>query len=195
MNTPNWSVETDKAHGANWKKWLGHLIGQPAIGLEVGTWRGESAAWMLEHIFTHEESEYYCVDHFRGSEEHHLAGVDCLPLEEIATATLAPYDGKAVILKGESNEVLRELNVIRQLRLDFAYIDGAHDAHNVLRDAVLAFELLKGGGVMIFDDYQWEVMPEPVERPKMAIDAFLACYAKQIEIIGLGGWQVAIRKR
>jgi hypothetical protein len=63
----------------------------------------------------------------------------------------------------------------------------------VLCDAVGAFQLLKIGGVMVFDDYTWEDMPDVLDRPKTGIDAFMACFAKQIEILGIG-YQVAIKK-
>ena len=62
-------------------------------------------------------------------------------------------------------------------------------------DAVLGFELLKPGGVMIFDDYLWESMPRPIERPKIAVDAFLAAYADKLEVLQPRGWQIAIRKK
>ncbi len=185
--------ENEKAHGANWRRWLGHLKDKKAVGLELGTWRGESAAWFCENIFTHEYSEFYCIDTFKGSEEHHLAGVDCTDLEQVARDRLDPYLDRAVIFKGESHTVLHDLNVVHEIKLDFAYIDAAHDAMNVLRDSVLAFDLLKVGGIMVWDDYLWSVMPSAVECPKLGIDAFLNCYAKQVEVIGLG-WQVAVRR-
>ena len=36
---------------------------------------------------------------------------------------------------------------------DLIYIDASHYAPDVLSDAVLAFKLLKPGGILIFDDY------------------------------------------
>jgi hypothetical protein len=64
---------------------------------------------------------------------------------------------------------------------------------NVLRDAVLSFEILKPGGIMVFDDYSWRVMPRDIDCPKIAIDAFVACYADHLEFLGKGS-QYAIRK-
>lgn len=190
MNTA-WTSESDRAHGDNWRHWLGHLKDQPDVsGLELGTWMGESAEWMLTNIFTHEKSRYYCVDTFAGSEEHHLAGIDCTMLEQDTRQRLAPFGGRVSICKGLTHEVLRNLT---NARFDFIYVDAAHDALNVLRDAVLAFDLLKLGGVMIFDDYAWTVMPDAIDRPKIAVDAFVSCYARQVEVIGMG-WQLALNK-
>ena len=191
----NFSSEVGKAHGPNWLNWLGHLKGKPNVsGLELGTWKGESAEWQLENIFTHETSRYYCVDTFQGSDEHQLAGIDCSGLEQEARARLDRFENRAVICKGYSVSWLKIFNDARSGAVyDFIYVDAAHDAMNVLRDAVFAFEILRVGGVMIFDDYEWTAMHDEVDRPKMAIDSFLNCYARRIEVIGMG-WQVAILK-
>ena len=187
----NWNSECGKAHGPDWQKWLGHLAGTPAQGLEIGTFKGDSAEWMLANIFTHPDSQYYCVDWFQGSDEHHLGGVDCSMLERETRDRLKPFEARVHIAKGRSNEVLRS---IHGERFDFVYVDAAHDAMSVLRDAVLAFDLLKPGGVLIFDDYPWDVMPQPLDRPKIAIDCFIEAYARHLEVIGMG-WQVAVKKK
>ena len=63
--------------------------------------------------------------------------------------------------------------------LDFAYIDGNHEAQHVLRDGLMAWQFLKPGGVMIFDDYTWSRgypnQPAMTEKqlPKYGIDIFI----------------------
>lgn len=181
-------------HDGNWKKWLGHLRDTPAMGLEIGTFLGESAEWMLFSIFNHPDSVYCCVDTFKGSAEHHLAGVDCSTLEATARARVARFAPRAEFYVGYSNDVLAQMiHMNGKLRYDFVLIDGAHDAQNVLRDAVLAFELLKVGGIMILDDLAWSLMPDPVDCPRIAIDAFIKCYGRQVEVIGYGT-QAAVKK-
>jgi predicted O-methyltransferase YrrM len=191
-------MSNEHGHAENWRKWLAHLMGTPAIGLELGTWKGESAEWLLDHVFTHEKANFYCVDTFEGSVEHHLGGIDCTVNEKETRHRLARFAPKVAIWKKTTNEALRFAWYAKQddkaLRFDFIYVDASHDAMNVLRDTVLAFDLLKEGGTLIWDDYEWQVMPEAVDRPKIAITAFLECYAKQLEIVSFGGWQVCIRK-
>jgi len=58
-------------------------------------------------------------------------------------------------------------------RFDLVYIDGSHEAADVLADAVLAWPLLKPGGLLGFDGYTWQTLPESERRPVPAIDAFL----------------------
>lgn len=77
--------------------------------------------------------------------------------------------------------------------LDFAYCDGAHDAKSVLRDSVILWDMLKPGGILVWDDYHLGTKPDPLDRPAPAIDAFMNIYRRQMEIIFKGG-QVAVKK-
>lgn len=185
------SSEVARAHGANWLQWLGHIKDKPAYGLELGTWLGESAEWMLDNIFTNPLSEYHCVDTFEGSEEHRLAGIDCSVCEAETRKRLERFGGREIILKMRTETALRQF--LKDYQFDFIYVDAAHDALNVLSDSVLSWGLLKAGGVMVWDDYAWTVMADELDRPKMAVDSFIAIYGRQIEILGMG-WQVAVRK-
>jgi predicted O-methyltransferase YrrM len=176
--------------GDYWRGLLGHLKETPAVGMEIGAFKGETAVWMLSNIFTHPGVRYTVVDTFAGGAEHHVRGIDCTGLEASCRAALAPFP-RARIIKGDSASVLRW---VMPDSLDFVYVDAAHDAASVLRDGVLAFDLLKSGGVIVFDDYEWQDMPDRLDRPKLAIDAFLACYARKLDVISVG-WRVAARKR
>lgn len=178
-----------KAHGPNWARWLGHLRDTPAKGLEIGTFRGESAEWMLDNIFTHPESEYRCVDPFEGSAEHRLHKIDVSTTEADARARLERFGWRVVIVKKPSGEVLPQIRT----RVDFIYVDGDHSAKGALQDGVMGFAILKVGGVIVFDDYEWAAMPNAIDCPKIGINAFLAAYAKQIRVL-FKGYQVAVKK-
>lgn len=99
----------------------------------------------------------------------------------------APHHVHFVVHKGRSDEMLAQL-LVQGARgyFDLVYIDGSHEAPDVLADAVLAFRLLRTGGVMIFDDYLWaEALPggvDPIRCPKPAIDAFLNLYCRKMEL-------------
>ena len=61
----------------------------------------------------------------------------------------------------------------------------------VLVDAVLAWRMLRPGGVAIFDDYEWQATnPNPFERVAPALDFFQEQYAHEID----GGRCVAIQR-
>lgn len=185
-------TETGRVRGPNWMRWLGHLAHKPGItGLEIGTFRGDSAEFMLENVFTAEDAKYFCVDPFHpdGSIEHKDAEIDCTENEKTARARLAMFP-QCEIIKGYSEKVLRGLEV----DLDFVYVDGSHTSRDVLRDAVLAFDLLKVGGVMVFDDYEWTVYPRREDCPKLGVDSFFQAYADFLEVLPPRGYQIAIRK-
>lgn len=196
MNSPttdaaNFSDNVANAHGPNWLEWVGHLKDKPAVGLELGVWKGQFSEWLLENILTDPRSVLWCVDTFEGSDEHKLAGIDCTKLERETRERLERFGGKAKIFRSHSDRALR--GFLREDKFDFVYVDAAHDSMNVLRDAVLAFDLIKDGGVLVFDDYEWTSMEQEVDRPKLAIDSFVQCYARRIEVLSVG-WQVCVKK-
>jgi hypothetical protein len=73
------------------------------------------------------------------------------------------------------------------------YIDGSHQAVDVLSDAVLSFPLLAIGGYMVFDDYEWRSRAPSHARPQIAIDAFLAVYSEELEMIHRG-YQIIVAR-
>ena len=81
---------------------------------------------------------------------------------------------------------------------DFIYIDGSHQAPDVLADAVLGFKLLRVGGLIVFDDYLWsETMPygkDPLRCPKPAIDAFVNLNFRKLQIITAPLYQLYVQK-
>lgn len=184
-------TDTARRHGNNWMKYLAPLVGKPNIvGLEIGTFRGDSAEWMCENVFFHDKARYHCVDPFTGNPEHAVAGIDCSTLESDSRKRLSVFP-QVKIIKDYSNNALRRF----QNELDWAYVDGAHDSMNCLRDSVLAFDALKVGGLLCWDDVPWgEASAPETDKPKIAVEAFLACYKNQIEVLMHGDWQTIIRK-
>jgi hypothetical protein len=86
----------------------------------------------------------------------------------------------------------------RKSSFDLVYVDGSHQAPDVLMDAVLGFNLLRVGGVMIFDDYTWfEKLPQgkdPLRCPKLAIDSFINVNFRKIKIISAVLYQLYLVK-
>ena len=53
--------------------------------------------------------------------------------------------------------------------------------------------MLKVGGLVIFDDYGWQLPVDPLERPRPALDAFTTIFAGKLELVH-AGWQLTLRK-
>ena len=108
-------------------------------------------------------------------------------------ANLAGLADRIEKIKGSSTSVLPELGIAGR-RFDLAYVDGSHMAADVYSDAVLTWSIMDAGGIVIFDDYEWDMMGEERERPRLGIDAFLAAVAGQYEEL-YRAYQIIIARR
>lgn len=177
-----------------WEKYLNHLKGKPNLrALEIGTYEGQSAIWFLKNILNHKSCKIDVVDPFfypnpAGSLDKH----DLIKGRFLENTKR--YESKLTLWEEFSFQALVRLHWVGGNEFDLIYVDGEHYAKNVLEDAVLAFALLKPGGIMIFDDYAWDVKRSAYGKPKIAVDAFLAVYGDKIDLLHKS-YQVIIRKR
>jgi len=61
-------------------------------------------------------------------------------------------------------------NSVQMERFDFVYIDGAHTSTQVLVDGINGFARLKVGGILAFDDYEWQIHSRTLNNPKIGMD-------------------------
>lgn len=177
------------------ERWLLPLTGKPGLRfLEIGCWEGRSSCWFLERVLTDQSSSLTCIDTFEGSREHNLhqnqrraEGIERRFDHNIRA--IGAQD-RMVKCKGKSAEVLRRLPLAYY---DFIYIDASHIVLDVLRDGVLSWDLLKVGGLCLFDDYGLRLFRDSADNPKAAIDAFLATFRGELEVVEIG-WQALVRK-
>ena len=165
--------------------------------LEIGSYEGRSTVWTVENMME-SGGEIVCVDTWEGGEEHVAQGRDMgevqknfnhnieLLKEKHPDVTINAY-------KGTSVYYLTNLFANYGTPFDFIYVDGSHQAPDVLTDACLSWALLKVGGVMVFDDYGWGEPLPPTHKPKMAIDAFVRVYQEKLHVVHVG-YQYIIQK-
>ena len=103
-----------------------------------------------------------------------------------------PFKKRVEKIKAQSADGLGELGIDNR-RFDIAYIDGGHRAIEVYTDCALTWPLMATGGLVIFDDYQWDEMPKKMDNPKPGVDAFLKSIAGQYRMV-YKKYQVAIAK-
>jgi predicted O-methyltransferase YrrM len=144
----------------------------------------------------HPDSRMVCVDPFTGSVEHTADQTEGLYSRFCHNIELTGRNKQVEVLKGTSQEVLPHL-VSTKRSFDLCYIDGSHRAANVLFDAVLAWQMIKPGGLIIFDDYLWPIyQDQPLLNPKLGIDSFVNCHLDQLRYLGCStGPQQAFQKR
>jgi predicted O-methyltransferase YrrM len=156
--------------------------------LEIGSFEGRSTCWFLSQLDP--DGMIVCIDTWAGSEEH--AGMDLNGLYERFSKNVEEARGKLqkiVPIKGKSEDCLNTLN----MTFDMVYVDGSHQAPDVLTDACMAFPMLNKGGVMVFDDYLWGKELGTLHNPKIAVDAFVNIFAEKCQLVGIG-YQLAIQK-
>ena len=176
---------------ATWEPVLRELEGRRARILEIGSFEGVSACFLLWRL---PDAHVTCVDTFAGSPENQAYGDDVTGLEATFDKNVALVDASRVRkLVGDSRRILLDL-AAEGREFGFVYIDGSHLALDVMVDASLSWRLLTPGGVMVFDDYRWRVLGEDsLRRPGPAIDAFLDLVDGHCDIVSHGE-QVIARK-
>jgi glycosyltransferase involved in cell wall biosynthesis/predicted O-methyltransferase YrrM len=176
-----------------WERLLADKVDIAADVLEVGSFEGRSALFFLQFL---PKSNLTCVDTFEGNAEHTTPGLDGLSdmmkVETRFDANMRPFGTRVEKRKGASIVILPELRA-QQRRFDIIYIDGDHRAASAFTDARLGWDLLDNDGVMIIDDYRWELHMPLVERPEAGINAFLQEIAGEFELLH-DGHQIIIRK-
>jgi len=170
-----------------WRELLGHYRDRPNLHyLEIGVWEGRSVLWMLENVLTHPTAEATAVD--IRLQHNYLCNVNRSGL-----------DRKVRSLEGRSQVILRQLPLDTY---DIVYIDGSHAAADVLADLALTWELVKTGGIIILDDYEFTgavglgepSRSLPIELvPRFSVDAFITANRNHIEIVHRGA-QIFLRK-
>ncbi|HDL5374719.1 TPA: class I SAM-dependent methyltransferase, partial [Mannheimia haemolytica] len=134
---------------------------KPRRILEIGSFEGRSSVFFIEEALKYQSQvEIHCIDSWEGGAEHQ--GVwDMGEIEQrfIHNVTLAQQKFQNVVLykhRGYSHQKMIELLANGYINyFDYIYIDGSHEAPDVLFDALLAHRLVRKGGVISFDDYLW----------------------------------------
>jgi predicted O-methyltransferase YrrM len=150
--------------------------------LEIGSDEGRSAVWFLTNVVTHPTARLTCIDPFFRIERR-LVFDHNIEVSEGSSRTST--------IVGTSADVLPTLP--RQ-SFDIVYVDGSHRAADVLLDALESWQLLKPGGILLFDDYGWHPERPLSTRPQLGIDLFLETFNGEYDLL-LKEYQVAIRKQ
>jgi hypothetical protein len=140
---------------------------------------------MLENVLTHRSSTLTCIDPFLKA-----FGGQITKGRFVSNIGTAGGRNRLELVEGHSQIELRRLPIDNY---HIIYIDGDHMAASVLEDAVLSWRLLKIGGLLIFDDYDWEHQREPPFRPLMAVDFFTEVFRPKVEVVHRD-YQLVLRK-
>jgi predicted O-methyltransferase YrrM len=102
--------------------------------------------------------------------------------EFVANIETSKNVDKIFALQSDSAHGLAVLTEMKQ-EFDLILIDGSHLMLDVLHDALLAFDLLKVGGTLVFDDYGCNPWSPAHGRTKEGIDAFVQVHRASLQDI------------
>lgn len=175
----------------------------PSRILEIGAYEGRSACFVIEACAAQRPIELHCVDTWTGGVEH---DPDAMPaVEQRFDANIARACAAAAHpVSFHKHKMTSTAAMVGLLaagaaqHFELIYIDGSHQAPDVLTDAVLAFQLLRVGGILIFDDYLWSHegpgQQDFYNMPKPAVDAFVNIFQRRMTVIGAPLRQLYVRK-
>jgi predicted O-methyltransferase YrrM len=195
--TNNWF----EPHMVVWRQIIQQL--SPKRILEVGSYEGRSACFLIEECKSLEE--LVCIDTWAGNPEWPGYDREKMPQVErrfdsntLLAQSRRPQPIVLRKIKDLSSQALASLIGNKEPHFDLVYVDGSHEAPNVLTDAVNAFHLLRIGGVLVFDDYIWrdEVSrgKDVLNVPKIAIDAFVNIFHRKVVVLSAILYQLYVRK-
>lgn len=156
--------------------------------LEIGSWEGRSSIFFLNYF---PQSRLTCIDTFAGGDEHQ-SNYELSGLEQRFDRNVQAFAERVTKIKASSRDALPGLAIAGRA-FDFAYIDGGHRAEEAFADAVLTWPLMRRGGIVLFDDYGWDLDKPVTERPQLGIDLALKHFEGEFELIHRD-WQIMIRK-
>ena len=174
----------------NFKKCMA-VLDKRELFMEIGSFEGRATCWLLENGLA-DDGEMTCIDSYNELAFDPTIDMEAVKDRFITNTKEANRGAQFVDLHEASSytalswliqDILGRLDIY-----DFIYIDGSHAPDVALTDACMAWKLLRKGGVMLFDDYQY-----PHEPTKVGIDGFLDAFNGQYEII-VNNYQMGIQK-
>lgn len=124
--------------------------------LEIGAYEGRSTTWLIDNMMDHPKSLLASIDTFEGSVEHSQGQKENLLERFQKNVVVAKWPEKVRPMRGDSKIILPQLLLNNGAKFDFIYIDGSHETLDVIVDGILAWQLLKPGGMIAFDDVLWD---------------------------------------
>ncbi len=152
-----------------WQPQLEPLIDHEGVNiLEIGIYQGMSSCWLLDTVLTASSSKLVCIDS---------------RIESIFKDNLAKTNKRdqVTLLIGDTHQHLASLT---SESFDVVSLQDKRKLINhVRKNAKLTWQLLKVGGLAMFNDYGWQNRANPEQNPQKGIDEFLDSTRGEWELV------------
>jgi predicted O-methyltransferase YrrM len=158
--------------------------------VEIGSFEGLGSLLIHDYLCKNSDSQLVCIDPF---DDEYVKGNEKMSFwDHACNGQYAKFQHntkgihKIVEKRGTSDMMIPTLD---DKSIDFCYIDGDHSPEQVYKDIVNMFGKMKSGGIVLFDDYLWNINGI---QTKLGIDRFLNEYKGKFELI-FKNYQLALR--
>ena len=118
--------------------------------LEIGVYEGDSTKWFLTNVMGNKDSLLYAVDTFDRSPDFSNINLKKIKKQFITNIKSTKKEQQVKLMESYSYDALVELSTIKNIRFDIVFIETSDQAIHLISDAVLAWNMLNTGGIMIF---------------------------------------------
>ena len=131
----------------------------PITYCEIGVFYGANLLRFAELYGKHPQSKLIGIDPWIEYNEYSEYKNEISNIYKTFCENLegSPHKDKITIYRDFSEKILPTLE---NNYFDIIYIDGNHETEYVVKDAEMAYKLLKVGGYIIFDDINWHTVRE-----------------------------------
>ena len=155
--------------------------------LEIGSWEGNSALYILENFKT---KKVVCVDIWDLYEDSYKN--ESFKRFENFQSNLLSYKDRYSFFKNTSDIFFQDNNE----KFDIIYIDGWHEAPQVYKDICNSWNCLNKDGIIICDDYFYGDIKSNlnINLPADSINRFIQENENKVKVLNVNNTQVFIKK-
>jgi hypothetical protein len=151
---PNWFAQIAQH---NFERFLLPLAGKEWLRfLQLGCFTGDASVWLGKNVLTGEHSWLDDVDTWQGAPNEPIQ--EQMDFDDVYATYLAKTEGLPIThRRTTTTEYLldHDVAVMRPSFFDFIYVDAHHTSASAFLDSELSWPLLKSGGILAIDDYEW----------------------------------------
>lgn len=175
------SVDIFSHRIALWSQQLQSLAGKPIKAMELGCYQGMSSCWLLDNLLTDPESHLTCIDN---------------KFDSVFPENIAKTGAESRVTCHQGN-TLKNLKNCNPETFDLINLqDRCKTTSRSEKNARLAWQLAKSGGLIIFSYYGWRNPNDLEQNPQGGMDRFLTTVKDQWQLVHLSppSFQLIIRK-